>query len=85
MSPAYRKQLDLKIREKCAPKPIKTWHQTGLTTKSLETFSKLNHENPVAIQAPASALIISGLDSVVIAESGSGKTLAFLLPMLRHI
>ncbi|KAH9709439.1 DEAD-box ATP-dependent RNA helicase 42 [Citrus sinensis] len=70
MSPAYRKQLDLKIREKCAPKPIKTWHQTGLTTKSLETFSKLNHENPVAIQAPASALIISGLDSVVIAESG---------------
>lgn len=85
MSPAYRKQLDLKIREKCAPKPIKTWRQTGLTTKILETFSKLNHENPVAIQAPASALIISGLDSVVIAESGSGKTLAFLLPMLRHI
>ncbi|KAH9773791.1 DEAD-box ATP-dependent RNA helicase 42 [Citrus sinensis] len=85
MSPAYRKQLDLKIREKCAPKPIKTWRQTGLTTKILETFSKLNHENPVAIQAPASALIISGLDSVAITETGSGKTLAFLLPMLRHI
>ncbi|KAK9189073.1 hypothetical protein WN944_020478 [Citrus x changshan-huyou] len=46
---------------------------------------KLNHENPVAIQAPASALIISGLDSVAITETGSGKTLAFLLPMLRHI
>lgn len=85
MSPAYRKQLDLKIREKCAPKPIKTRHQTGLTTKILETCSKLNHENPVPIQAPASALIISGLDSVAIAETGSGKTLAFLLPMLRHI
>ncbi|KAH9773794.1 DEAD-box ATP-dependent RNA helicase 42 [Citrus sinensis] len=70
MSPAYRKQLDLKIREKCAPKPIKTWRQTGLTTKILETFSKLNHENPVAIQAPASALIISGLDSVAITETG---------------
>ncbi|GAB4833989.1 DEAD-box ATP-dependent RNA helicase 42 [Ancistrocladus abbreviatus] len=82
---AYRKQLELKVHGKDVPKPVKTWHQTGLTTKILETIKKLNFEKPMSIQAQALPVIMSGRDCIGIAKTGSGKTLAFVLPMLRHI
>lgn len=82
---AYRKQLELKIHGKDVPKPIKTWHQIGLTNKILETIKKLNFERPMPIQAQALPVIMSGRDCIGIAKTGSGKTLAFVLPMLRHI
>lgn len=82
---AYRKELELKLHGKDVPKPIKTWHQTGLTSKILETIRKLNYEKPMSIQAQALPVIMSGRDCIGIAKTGSGKTLAFVLPMLRHI
>ncbi|XP_022132344.1 DEAD-box ATP-dependent RNA helicase 42 [Momordica charantia] len=82
---AYRKQLELKIHGKDVPKPVKTWHQTGLTSKILETIKKLNYEKPMPIQAQALPIVMSGRDCIGIAKTGSGKTLAFVLPMLRHI
>ncbi|KAL0924043.1 hypothetical protein M5K25_004847 [Dendrobium thyrsiflorum] len=82
---AYRKQLELKVHGKDIPKPIKTWNQTGLTSKILDTIKKLNFEKPMSIQAQALPIIMSGRDCIGIAKTGSGKTLAFVLPMLRHI
>ena len=82
---ACRKELELKLHGKDVPKPIKTWHQTGLTSKILETIKKLNYEKPMTIQAQALPIIMSGRDCIGIAKTGSGKTLAFVLPMLRHI
>ncbi|OMO61733.1 hypothetical protein CCACVL1_23299 [Corchorus capsularis] len=82
---AYRKELELKLHGKDVPKPVKTWHQTGLTSKILETIKKLNYEKPMPIQAQALPTIMSGRDCIGIAKTGSGKTLAFVLPMLRHI
>ncbi|KAL8478908.1 hypothetical protein ACS0TY_030702 [Phlomoides rotata] len=81
----HRKQLELKIHGKDVPKPIKTWHQTGLSTKILDNMKKMNFEKPMSIQAQALPVIMSGRDCIGIAKTGSGKTLAFVLPMLRHI
>ncbi|KAM7262904.1 hypothetical protein ACFE04_000587 [Oxalis oulophora] len=82
---AYRKDLELKIHGKDVPRPVKSWHQTGLSSKLLETIKKLNFERPMPIQSQALPLIMSGRDCIGIAKTGSGKTLAFVLPMLRHI
>ncbi|VFQ70907.1 unnamed protein product [Cuscuta campestris] len=81
----YRKQLELKIHGKDIPKPVKTWYQTGLSTKILDTIKKLNYERPMPIQVQSLPVIMSGRDCIGIAKTGSGKTLAFVLPMLRHI
>ncbi|CAO2826474.1 unnamed protein product [Amaranthus hypochondriacus] len=81
----YRKELELKVHGKDVPKPILTWHQTGLSTKILEVIRKLNFEKPMPIQTQALPVIMSGRDCIGIAKTGSGKTLAFVLPMLRHI
>ncbi|GJN12562.1 hypothetical protein PR202_ga30848 [Eleusine coracana subsp. coracana] len=82
---AYRKQLELKVHGKDIPKPIKTWVQSGQTTKLLDTIKKLGFEKPMSIQAQALPVIMSGRDCIGVAKTGSGKTLAFVLPMLRHV
>uniref|UniRef100_A0A0E0I7H0 RNA helicase n=1 Tax=Oryza nivara TaxID=4536 RepID=A0A0E0I7H0_ORYNI len=82
---AYRKQLELKVHGKDVPNPIKTWVQSGLTSKLLDTIKKLGFEKPMSIQAQALPIIMSGRDCIGIAKTGSGKTLAFVLPMLRHV
>ncbi|KAF3330340.1 DEAD-box ATP-dependent RNA helicase 42-like protein [Carex littledalei] len=82
---AYRKELELKVHGKDVPKPIKTWVQSGLTSKILDTIKKLNFEKPMSIQTQALPIIMSGRDCIGVAKTGSGKTIAFVLPMLRHI
>jgi ATP-dependent RNA helicase DDX46/PRP5 len=81
----YRKELELKVHRKDVPKPIKTWLQSGQTSKLLDTIKKLGFEKPMPIQVQALLVIMSGRDCIGVAKTGSGKTLAFLLPMLRHV
>lgn len=90
MTPAevdeYRRQLDgVKTRGKDVPKPVKNWHQCGLNSRILDILRKGGFERPLAIQAQALPVIMSGRDCIGIAKTGSGKTLAFVLPMLRHV
>eukprot|EP01006_Ploeotia_vitrea_P008967 TRINITY_DN21196_c0_g1_i2.p1 TRINITY_DN21196_c0_g1~~TRINITY_DN21196_c0_g1_i2.p1 ORF type:complete len:974 (+),score=170.71 TRINITY_DN21196_c0_g1_i2:301-2922(+) len=70
--------------KKCPP-PITRWDQAGLPDTVFDIIKKLNYVNPFAIQAQALPVIMSGRDVLGCACTGSGKTLSFLLPMLRHI
>ncbi|KAF8069350.1 hypothetical protein N665_1141s0011 [Sinapis alba] len=81
----YRKELEIRVHGKNVPRPIKSWHQTGLTNRVLDIIKKLNFEKPMPVQAQALPIIMSGRDCIGVAATGSGKTLSFVLPMLRHI
>jgi ATP-dependent RNA helicase DDX46/PRP5 len=52
---------------------------------SLDVIKRLNYVAPTSIQAQAIPAIMSGRDVIGVAKTGSGKTVAFLLPMFRHI
>lgn len=83
---AYRQELDgIKIRGKDCPKPIKKWTQCGLDIRVLEAIKKAGYEKPTPIQAQSIPAIMKGRDIIGIAKTGSGKTVAFLLPMIRHV
>ncbi|KAI8854166.1 P-loop containing nucleoside triphosphate hydrolase protein [Chytridium lagenaria] len=76
----------IKIRGVNCPKPIERWPQMGLPPAVFEVVRKvLKYEKPTAIQAQSIPAVMSGRDVIGIAKTGSGKTIAFLLPMLRHI
>ncbi|KAK2755864.1 pre-mRNA processing RNA-helicase [Arachnomyces sp. PD_36] len=81
-----RLELDgIKIRGVDVPKPVQKWSQCGLGVQTLGVIEKLGYENTTSIQAQAIPAIMSGRDVIGVAKTGSGKTIAFLLPMFRHI
>ncbi len=51
----------------------------------LKALAELNYRQPTAVQAQAIPLALEGLDLQVCAETGSGKTVAYLLPMLHRL
>ncbi|QSZ30346.1 hypothetical protein DSL72_004869 [Monilinia vaccinii-corymbosi] len=81
-----RLELDgIKVAGKDVPKPVQKWSQCGLDVKSLDVINKLGYERPTSIQMQAIPAIMSGRDVIGVAKTGSGKTIAFLIPMFRHI
>ena len=75
----------IKVRGMNCPKPAKTWTQCGLPSGTNSVIKKLRFEAPTSIQAQAIPAVMSGRDIIGVAKTGSGKTIAFLLPMFRHI
>ncbi|PKS06541.1 hypothetical protein jhhlp_007289 [Lomentospora prolificans] len=81
-----RLELDgIKVSGKDVPKPVQKWAQCGLTRQTLDVIENLGYEKPTPIQMQALPVIMSGRDVIGVAKTGSGKTIAFLLPMFRHI
>lgn len=83
---SLRLELDgIKVRGVDVPKPVQKWSQCGLGVQTLDVIRKLGYENPTSIQSQAIPSIMSGRDVIGVAKTGSGKTIAFLIPMFRHI
>lgn len=75
----------IKVRGANCPKPVQKWSLLGLPSATLDVINKLEYEKPTSIQAQAIPAIMSGRNVIGVAKTGSGKTMAFLLPMFRHI
>lgn len=82
-----RLKLDgIKVRGIDCSRPILRWSQLGLSSTIMEIIEgKLHYASPSSIQAQALPAIMSGRDIIGVAKTGSGKTLSFVLPLLRHI
>jgi ATP-dependent RNA helicase RhlE len=57
----------------------------GLAPKLLEILKKNNFTTPTPIQQQAIPIALAGKDLMGIAQTGTGKTLAFGLPMLQRL
>lgn len=56
----------------------------GLKTALLETLRRLGHAVPTPIQCKAIPLALAGVDVIGCAQTGTGKTAAFCLPLLQR-
>eukprot|EP00929_Paragymnodinium_shiwhaense_P047327 TRINITY_DN23_c2_g1_i1.p1 TRINITY_DN23_c2_g1~~TRINITY_DN23_c2_g1_i1.p1 ORF type:complete len:1441 (-),score=491.69 TRINITY_DN23_c2_g1_i1:25-4347(-) len=72
------------VRGKQCPRPIKSFVQCGLPGAILKIFEKRDYENPFPIQMQGIPALMCGRDVIAVAQTGSGKTLTYLLPMLRQ-
>jgi ATP-dependent RNA helicase RhlE len=59
--------------------------QLGLADAQLRVCKSLGYLNPTPIQIKAIPLIISSADVIGCAETGTGKTAAFLLPIIQKL
>lgn len=57
----------------------------GIAPSLLEKLARLNYKNPTPIQRQAIPIAIQGKDIVGIAQTGTGKTIAFGIPMIQRL
>jgi ATP-dependent RNA helicase RhlE len=62
-----------------------TFQGLGIAPKLMEILNKLNFTTPTPIQRQSIPIAISGKDVIGIAQTGTGKTLAFGIPMLQQL
>lgn len=81
----YRNSLAIRVSGFDVPRPIKTFEECGFSVELMKAIAKQAYEKPTPIQCQALPIVLSGRDIIGIAKTGSGKTAAFVLPMIVHI
>ena len=64
---------------------VSTFAGLGLDSRLLQGISKQNFQSPTLVQSKAIPLTLEGRDVLARAKTGSGKTAAYLLPILHLI
>uniref|UniRef100_A0A336KUY9 ATP-dependent RNA helicase DDX42 n=1 Tax=Culicoides sonorensis TaxID=179676 RepID=A0A336KUY9_CULSO len=80
-----RRTLGIKVTGPQPPHPVTSFAHFGFDETLMKAIRKSEFTKPTAIQAQAIPAALNGRDIIGIAKTGSGKTAAFLWPMLVHI
>jgi superfamily II DNA/RNA helicase len=62
-----------------------TFDDLHLAGPILKALSRCGHRNPTPVQAQAIPKVLAGRDIIASANTGTGKTAAFVLPMLQRL
>lgn len=68
-----------------APENESTWTDLGLDSRLLQAIASQNWTKPTLVQSRAIPPALDGRDVLAKAKTGSGKTSAYLLPILQGI
>jgi ATP-dependent RNA helicase DeaD len=64
---------------------VTTFAELGLSETTLQALQDVGYEEPSPIQEQAIPVLLEGRDIIGQAQTGSGKTAAFGLPMVEHV
>lgn len=62
-----------------------TFEELNLGKPLMNALNDLGYTHPTPIQVQVYSTILAGKDVVGIAQTGTGKTFAYVLPLLRHL
>ncbi|CAO3596722.1 unnamed protein product [Absidia cylindrospora] len=82
---AIRQDLGLHVSGSFVAKPCVSFAHFGFDDDLMAAIIKAGYTEPSAIQKQALPVALEGRDIIGIAKTGSGKTAAFVLPMMVHI
>lgn len=80
-----RRKQGIRVSGLQPPKPCTSFAHFGFDESLMKVIRKLEYTQPTPIQAQALPAALSGRDIIGIAKTGSGKTAAFIWPLLVHI
>ncbi|WP_448002804.1 DEAD/DEAH box helicase [Agromyces bauzanensis] len=76
---------DLPVAAAAPEEPATTFSDLGLEGPVLKALDDVGYETPSAIQAATIPTLLAGRDVVGLAQTGTGKTAAFALPILARL
>jgi len=77
--------IEVTVQGENKPPPVNNFINAGLTSQVLRNVTKAKYTVPTPVQKYALPIILEGRDLMACAQTGSGKTAAFLLPILHKI
>lgn len=84
-APSTTPAASLAAAAAASPPPPATFAEAGVCAELVDACTRLNFTKPTPIQAEALPLALAGRDVIGLAQTGSGKTAAFTLPILQAL
>eukprot|EP00746_Dinoflagellata_sp_MGD_P071167 gnl/MRDRNA2_/MRDRNA2_29028_c0_seq1.p1 gnl/MRDRNA2_/MRDRNA2_29028_c0~~gnl/MRDRNA2_/MRDRNA2_29028_c0_seq1.p1 ORF type:complete len:768 (+),score=192.48 gnl/MRDRNA2_/MRDRNA2_29028_c0_seq1:123-2426(+) len=80
-----KEDFEIAVRGGRVPKPLRVWAESPLPWELLEGIHQAGYTRPTPIQMQGIPIACQNRDMIGIAETGSGKTAAYMLPMLSYV
>ncbi|GMK54641.1 hypothetical protein CspeluHIS016_0112270 [Cutaneotrichosporon spelunceum] len=81
----FREDYSISSRGGAIPNPLRTWRESAIPERICDIVDTIGYTEPSPIQRQAIPIGLQNRDLVGLAKTGSGKTAAFLIPMLTYI
>ncbi|PWN40384.1 putative U5 snRNP 100 kd protein [Ceraceosorus guamensis] len=81
----FREDFSIAARGGHIPKPLRKWEESSIPGPILRAVAEIGYAEPSPIQRQAIPIGLQNRDLIGIAETGSGKTASFVIPMLSYI
>ncbi|KAI8578638.1 hypothetical protein K450DRAFT_245837 [Umbelopsis ramanniana AG] len=81
----FKEDFNISCKGGGIPNPIRSWPESGLPEKILAVIDQVGYKDPTPIQRQTIPIGLQNRDIIGIAETGSGKTASFVIPMLVYI
>ncbi|CCD65989.1 putative ATP-dependent RNA helicase DDX23 [Caenorhabditis elegans] len=78
----FREDFNISIKGGRVPRPLRNWEEAGFPDEVYQAVKEIGYLEPTPIQRQAIPIGLQNRDVIGVAETGSGKTAAFLLPLL---
>ncbi|KAF1995156.1 DEAD-domain-containing protein [Amniculicola lignicola CBS 123094] len=80
-----KEDFNISVKGGSIPHPLRNWDEAHLPKALLDIVDEIGYNEPSAIQRAAIPLALQERDLIGVAVTGSGKTAAFILPLLVYI
>ena len=81
----FKEDFGISTKGGSLPNPMRSWSESGLPKRLLDVVEKVGYTDPSPVQRAAIPVALQSRDLIGVAATGSGKTAAFLLPLLVYI
>ncbi|XP_052870535.1 ATP-dependent RNA helicase vasa-like, partial [Anopheles cruzii] len=77
--------IEVSVSGEDPPNPLQSFEASGLSETLLINIRKSGYKKPTPIQRHGIPVVLAGRDLMACAQTGSGKTAAFMLPMIDRL
>ncbi|KAJ3106137.1 DEAD (Asp-Glu-Ala-Asp) box polypeptide 23 [Phlyctochytrium planicorne] len=81
----FKEDFNIATKGGQAPFPLRSWDESPLPEKIKNVIADVGYKEPTPIQRQAIPIGLQNRDIIGVAETGSGKTASFVIPMLVYI
>ncbi|KAJ2161788.1 mRNA splicing protein prp28 [Coemansia sp. RSA 552] len=81
----FKEDFNISCKGGRIPRPYRSWVESNIPKPILRAIEDIGYREPTPIQRQAIPIGLQNRDLIGVAETGSGKTASFLIPMLSFI